>query len=286
MKNPIPAEVEIQLEQLEIYKAYKKSPHLSVKHSNYFHVYESLLLQYRNKPITFVEIGILGGGSLFMWREFFGKEARIIGIDLNPEAKKWEKEGFEIFIGSQSDPNFWHDFYNKVGSVDIVLDDGGHTNEQQVVTSACCIPHIKDDGLMIVEDVHTSYMKRFGNPSPYSFINYGKNIIDKIFSRSSEIPDLTGELKKYIFSIEFFVSIVCFKINRKKCYTSTFTRNIEVETDFEDFWAYDRYRFSDKVNDGLAKLFAKIGIKFSARKFLRLIENHQTNKRIKNYFDN
>ena len=36
-----------------------------------------------------------------MWRDYFGKDARIIGIDLNPEAKKWEKHGFEIFIGNQ-----------------------------------------------------------------------------------------------------------------------------------------------------------------------------------------
>jgi len=243
-----------------------------------------LLSQYRNRPITFVEVGILGGGSLFMWRDFFGPEARIIGIDLNPEAKKWEKDGFEIFIGSQSDPKFWSELFLKIGSVDIVLDDGGHTNEQQIVTSACCIPRINDNGMMIVEDVHTSYMKRFGNPSPYSFINYSKNIIDKIFSRSAEIPDLVGALKDYVYSIEFFVSIVCFKINRNKCYTSTFTRNIEVETDFEDFWAHDRYRYSNKANDALANFFGRIGIKISARKILRLIENRKTNSRLMDYF--
>ena len=60
------------------------------------------------KEITFVEIGILDGGSLFMWRDFFGNKARIIGVDLNPEAKKWEKEGFEIFIG------IWHLYKIKV----------------------------------------------------------------------------------------------------------------------------------------------------------------------------
>ena len=58
------------------------------------------------KKITFVEIGIGNGGSLFMWKKFFGKKARIIGIELNPDAKKLEKFGFEIFIGDQSDPFF------------------------------------------------------------------------------------------------------------------------------------------------------------------------------------
>ena len=284
MKNPIPPEIEIGLNKLEIYSAYKKSPYLSVKHSNYFHVYEDLLLKYRNMPITFVEIGILGGGSLFMWREFFGPDAKIIGIDLNPEAKKWEKDGFEIHIGSQSDPAFWKELFAQIGPVDVILDDGGHTNEQQIVTASCCIPNIKDGGILIVEDVHTSYMRRFGNPSPYSFINYGKNLIDIIFSRSAELSPINGRLKNFVYSIEFFVSIVCFKIDRRKCFTSTFTRNLEVETDFQDFWAIDRYRYSDKINNYLGKLFSKVGIKFSARKILRLFEDIKTNNRLKTYF--
>ena len=57
---------------------------------------------YVGKKITFVEIGVLQGGSLFMWREYFGKNARIIGIDLHPNAKELEKHGFEIYIGNQS----------------------------------------------------------------------------------------------------------------------------------------------------------------------------------------
>jgi hypothetical protein len=88
------------------YESYLKSPFKSIKHSTYFDIYDDLFSRYRNKNITFVEIGILGGGSLFMWRDFFGPEARIIGVDLNPSAKKWEGEGFEIFIGSQSDEKF------------------------------------------------------------------------------------------------------------------------------------------------------------------------------------
>ena len=66
---------------------------------------------------------------------FLEKNARIIGIDLNPNAKKWEKEGFEIFIGNQADPDFWKRFKSQVPSIDILLDDGGHTYIQQIVTT-------------------------------------------------------------------------------------------------------------------------------------------------------
>ncbi len=83
-------DTEARLEQIEIYRHYRNSKYLSIKHSSYFQVYEELLSKYRNKKITFVEIGVFNGGSLFMWRSYFGPEARIIGIDFNPEAKKWE----------------------------------------------------------------------------------------------------------------------------------------------------------------------------------------------------
>ena len=77
-------------------------------------------MSYINKKIVFVEIGIFQGGSLQMWRKFFGNKARIIGIDVNPEAKRFEKDNFEIFIGSQSDPNFWNYFFKKVGKLFLI----------------------------------------------------------------------------------------------------------------------------------------------------------------------
>jgi hypothetical protein len=109
----------------DVFKAFKNSPYRSIKISSYFSSYQDVLEKYRNKQIIFVEIGVLNGGSLFMWREYFGPKARIIGIDLNPIAKKWRKDGFKIYIGSQSDPIFWRKFFRQEGKVDIILDDGG-----------------------------------------------------------------------------------------------------------------------------------------------------------------
>ena len=176
------------------YKSFIKSKYLSLKYKNYFFIYDKLFNEYKNKNITFVEIGVFSGGSLFMWKNFFGKKARIIGIDLNPESKKFEKYGFKIFIGDQSKENFWKTFFQKVGKVDLVLDDGGHTNYQQIITTNCCIPNIKDNGMLVVEDVHTSFIRnKWYNPSKYSYINYCKKLIEDINSR---YPGL----KKYMSS--------------------------------------------------------------------------------------
>ena len=50
---------------------------------------------------------------LYLCGELFGSNARIIGIDFNPSAKRWKEYGFEIFIGNQSDTLFWKNFLNK-----------------------------------------------------------------------------------------------------------------------------------------------------------------------------
>jgi len=57
------------------YNSFIKSKYLSLKWKNYFYIYDKLFEKYRNKKIIFVEIGVFSGGSLFMWRNFFGKQA-------------------------------------------------------------------------------------------------------------------------------------------------------------------------------------------------------------------
>ena len=115
---------------LDSYKCFINAKYASIKLDTYFHVYDRLFKEYRGKKITFVEIGVFNGGSLFMWRDYFGPEARIIGVDLNPGARKWEEHGFEIYIGNQADIAFWRNFFQEIGDVDVILDDGGHTNSR------------------------------------------------------------------------------------------------------------------------------------------------------------
>ena len=200
------------MENLETYKSYIKSPYKSIKHSTYFDSYDHFFSKYRGREITFVEVGILGGGSLFMWRDYFGEKARIIGVDMNEECIKWQKYGFEVYIGDQSDESFWVDFKKKVGCFDILLDDGGHTYEQQIITVESLLGSINDGGIILVEDTHTSYMTGFG-PRRYSFIEYVKNKIDKINFRFHNLQN--PRLEKVIWSLEIVESMVAFKINKK-----------------------------------------------------------------------
>ncbi|MBK8891620.1 MAG: class I SAM-dependent methyltransferase [Dechloromonas sp.] len=235
-----------------LFRIYQASKYLSIKHSSYFHVYEALFGQYVGKYFTFVEVGVLNGGSLFMWREFFGPNARIIGVDLNPAAKKWEAEGFEIHIGSQSDPAFWDEFFRQVGPIDVLLDDGGHTNVQQIVTVHKAINFVRDAGMVVVEDTHCSYFTEFGNPYKYSFVSFGKRVVDYIHARHPQVAPAVADFGSCIASVRFFESIVAFEVDRRLCLKPEPTSNNGISADVTDF----RYEgsFAVAIKDVEAKL--------------------------------
>lgn len=222
----------------------------SLKHSNYFEIYDELFQKYKGKKITFVEIGVTNGGSLMMWREYF-KEANIIGIDFNPSAKKWEEHGFKIFIGDQSDPKFWRDFFSKVGKIDILIDDGGHTNQQQISTFHSCYENINDNGIILFEDTHCSYLKEFGNPSKYSFINFCYYLVD-IMNKKIIHQKIPPYLKR-IYKIEFYQSIVVFFFNKRKAEASHAVDNKGEIINAEDFRLKDTKVFTliDKIKNKL-----------------------------------
>lgn len=129
---------------------------------HYFPIYEQWFSPYRGKDIVFVEVGVQNGGSAQMWKNYFGKDAKIVGVDINPNCKQLEEEQISIEIGSQEDPKFWAAFKEKYPRVDILLDDGGHTMNQQIVTFREMFPHVKDGGLYMCEDCHTSYWNNMG----------------------------------------------------------------------------------------------------------------------------
>ncbi len=264
----------------KLLKSFKSSPKYSIKWSNYFKIYEKILKKYVNKKTTLVEIGVGDGGSLFMWKKFLGKKANIIGVELNPEAKKLEKYGFEIYIGDQSDPNFWKSFYKKVKKIDILIDDGGHTNLQQITSFMESVNHIKDDGLIVIEDTHTSYMnyKGFKNPSKNSFINFSTNIIENIHRRNPMLKKKLNQISNKIYSIEYFDSIVAMHIkdNNLKL-TKNLENNKNLATSFTDF----RFKRVD-IKKNKNKFINAIKSKVSKKGYLQKIyEEYQIKKYVK-----
>ena len=255
----------------ELFALFNQSNRKSIKWEKYFDFYEKLFAQYKNKKITFVEVGILDGGSLEIWKKYFGNNSRIIGIDKNPNCKKFESEDIEIYIGSQSDQNFWKDFYNKVGNIDIILDDGGHTNDQQIITLLESVNFINNGGLHVVEDVHTSYQKHYGNPYKFSFINFSKKIIDDINFTFPGLDKFNYSINDQVYSVEFFESIVAFKIDRNLCYTNKLienngisSNNLDVTIDQKIFNFRKKFKFLYKFK--IVKKIERIYIRYLYKK--------------------
>ena len=164
------------------------------KWKHYFDIYDRHFKRFRNKDIHVLEIGVYHGGSLFMWKKYFGANAKIYGVDINPNCKDIEDEDQEIkiFIGSQEDRRFLRSLKDAIPKLDILIDDGGHTMKQQIATFKELYDHIDANGIYLCEDLHTSYWKNFGGgyKRKGSFIEYSKNFIDYINAWHSKTKKL------------------------------------------------------------------------------------------------
>lgn len=101
-----------------------------------------------------LEVGVYSGGSLEMWRRYFGPACVVYGADLEPACRVYEDERTGISIGEQADRAFWKRFKERYPVIDILIDDGGHQPEQQIVTLEEMLPHLRSGDVYLCEDVH------------------------------------------------------------------------------------------------------------------------------------
>lgn len=181
------------------------------KWMHYFEVYHRHFQSFRDKPITMLEIGVFHGGSLQMWKSYFGEQASIIGVDVNPRCATLAEPQIQIHIGNQADRGFLTDLAQQFGPFDIVLDDGGHTMQQQLVSFDVLYPFIKPNGVYLCEDLHTSYWEKYGGgfKKPDTFIEFSKGLIDALNAYHSENEELRiGTFTRTTQSLHFYDSIL------------------------------------------------------------------------------
>lgn len=125
-----------------------------VKWTHYFEAYHRHLSLFRGTQVNLLEIGIFSGGSLPMWLEYLGDRSQVWGIDIEPACKCYEAERINVVIGDQQDRSFWKKFRENSPPVNILIDDGGHTPEQQMVTLEEMLPHMPAGSVYVCEDIH------------------------------------------------------------------------------------------------------------------------------------
>jgi 23S rRNA U2552 (ribose-2'-O)-methylase RlmE/FtsJ len=192
----------------------KKTIH---KWQSYFEIYEKYFSKYKDKPINLLEIGVNQGGSLQMWSNYFSEDSKIYGIDIDPKYQ-YEEKNIKVFIGSQSDKNFLNNIGQSCGPFDIIIDDGGHQMDQQIISLQELYPYLSDNGLYLCEDTHSSYLSVFQSyyRNPNSFIEHSKGLVDQVNKRcnNKEIPE-NAIFSKDLFAVHFHEDIVVFEKRKK-----------------------------------------------------------------------
>ena len=183
------------------------------------------------KILKFLEIGFWVGRSASMWDNYFTHpKTKICFIDINPDYYQYTKNlspRCSLHMVDQENISMLQKFIHEVGrEFDIIIDDGGHTMNQQITSFKALFPYVKKGGMYIIEDLHTSYWNNFGsegncdNPkaSPNSTIRFLQALVDDLnfvgakscyANREKYVPLLANlsEYQRDIASIHFYTSI-------------------------------------------------------------------------------
>ena len=172
------------------------------KWHHYIPLYDRYFSSFRGRRIRFLEIGVAQGGSLQMWRNYFGDDAIIFGIDIESECEKFNGLAGQVRIGSQTDELFLESVVKEMGGVDIVLDDGSHHMNHIPATLKFLFQHLSQGGIFMIEDLHAAYWKRFGGGYRVktNFFDFLMDLVDdmhhwyhaKGFKHSSISKDCSG----------------------------------------------------------------------------------------------
>lgn len=183
------------------------------KWKHYFPIYERHFQHWVNRPLVFLEIGCGFGGSLQMWKRYFGPHAHIIGIDILPRCKEYEEDQIAVRIGPQQDVSFLQGVIDEFGAPDIVLDDGSHMMSHLAATFDFLFPRIARNGVYVVEDLHTAYWDEYegGLRKPTTFIELCKNLIDELNADHSRGTLEPTEFTRTTLSMHFYDSVVVFE---------------------------------------------------------------------------
>lgn len=148
----------------ELYRYFlaHRSGRLLDKWVHYFPIYVRHLERLKGTAPSILEIGVYRGGSLDMWRRYLGQSVKVTGIDIDPSAAELADPRSLVLLGDQADPEFLESVVRDHGPFDIVIDDGGHTMEQQITSIETLFPSLNEGGVYVVEDCHTSYWDHFG----------------------------------------------------------------------------------------------------------------------------
>jgi SAM-dependent methyltransferase len=139
-------------------------------------------LPYRNREISFLEIGVQNGGSLQIWNKYFNNAKNIIGCDINTQCGQlvFDNDRVKLVLGDITESVTRQTIATYADKYDIVIDDGSHKSADIIKAFKCLYPLLAPGGLYVIEDLHCSYWAKWGGGlwRSDSAMEFFKNLID------------------------------------------------------------------------------------------------------------
>lgn len=149
--------------------------------------YEKLFENQQNTYTHFLEIGIDNGASIFAWRDYF-LNSIIYGIDISIPPCMSNQDRIKVAFANQASSEQLEQVIKEwnIPVFDCILDDGGHTVNQQRTSIETLWKYVKSDGYYIIEDLHTNIRELF---SIHPHMNEQSIFIDELPTVHSRIMD-------------------------------------------------------------------------------------------------
>lgn len=154
---------------------------------SYGEPYEGLLGHRREDIKRVLEIGVLGGGSLQAWRDYF-PNAVIVGVDNNLSNCNLQDDSRICLVNA--DQNNVNDLriVQGYGPFDLIVDDGSH-DQGHVLTSLIHLwdslprpSHVgaRDGGLYVIEDMQDYQAHVLAGIAGAKWLKFHKTIADSL----------------------------------------------------------------------------------------------------------
>jgi hypothetical protein len=166
---------------------------------SYLPLYQKLLINKKETAKNVLEVGILKGGSIKLWSDYF-TNANVYGLDIMHIQDVWDgiKNNKNIILHTSTDAYnndfFINNFLNKNIRCDFMLDDGPHTLESMKKFIKLYSQIMTDDGILIIEDVQS-----------WNWIDILKNEVPENLKKFIKIYDLRPNKDRYddiVFTID------------------------------------------------------------------------------------
>ncbi|MCX5828774.1 MAG: class I SAM-dependent methyltransferase [Deltaproteobacteria bacterium] len=172
----------------------------------YTDIYEPYFEKYTVPKI--LEIGVHKGASIKMLNDFFYNKCKIIGFDSGDQLEfKNCFANVKIIEGDQSIRDDLKNLHQE-GPFDIIIDDGSHLVEHQLISFAALFPLLSENGVYIIEDIHTSHEKVAYHFNPKGFINtivfLEQLKVGKIVEEPFLFPDEIKYIQEHTKSVQLF----------------------------------------------------------------------------------